>query len=375
MATAQLLIDSKSAEIRHRTGISAPDTFVFLAKSGEKGTVFFDAREYAIQEIRLKKAGTGVAIERLEPYLEKADAMKKDLPRQKKALLAILEAKGVEAVEVSESLPYGWATVLIDAGIAVSVRDFSRDRRNKSEREIALMIEAQRVTEGAYDIVRDMLRRSAIDGDRIVLDEETLTSEWVKAELKTYFLKKGYSNPAGMVISSGEQSARPHDDGSGPLLPNQFIIADIFPQNDETGYFADMTRTYVKGEPTARMREIYDAVREVQQAVLDYVAVGVRCEDVYKKTVEEFTKRGFETSPEKGFMHRTGHGLGLDIHEGSSFATGDPDVLEPGVAMSVEPGLYYPGIGGVRLEDIVVFHQDGTKQDITDYEKADYIIP
>ncbi len=374
MSNAILLIDAHGPEIRHRTGITAPDTFTYLAKPGEKGTVYFDAREYAIQKIRLEKAGTGVAIERLEPFLDKADGMPGPLPRNKKAVLAILESNGIDTVEVSESLPFGWAKTLIDAGVTVTTRDFSRERRSKTEREIALMIDAQRVTEGAYRLVEEILHVSKVQGDAIMFNDKPLTSEYVKSEVKKYFLEKGYSNPAGIVVSSGEQAARPHDDGNGPLLANSTIIVDIFPQNDDTGYFADMTRTYCKGTPTDAMRKMYDAVRDVQNAMLDYAAVGVQCEDLYVKTVEAFAKLGYETSAEKGFMHRTGHGLGLEVHEGSSFGKGDPDSLEPGVTMTIEPGLYYPGIGGVRLEDVIVFHEDGRKENITQYPK-EFIIP
>lgn len=369
MSNAILLIDSHGADMRHRTGITAPDTFVYLAKPGDTGTVYFDAREYGVQEIRLQQAGTGVRIERLEPYLERADAMPSALPRDKRALLAILEHNDVDTVEVSESLPFGWAKALLDAGITVRTRDFSRERRNKTERELQHMIEAQRVTEGAYLLVESLLAAATIADGVLHHGGQILTSERVKAAVKTYFLERGYANPAGMIVASGEQTARPHDDGNGPLLANQCIIVDIFPQHEATGYFADMTRTYLKGTPTPEMQRMYDAVREVQETILDMVQVGVRCEDVYLRTVEEFTKRGYETSPQRGFMHRTGHGLGLEVHEGSSFNRGDADVLEPGVAMTVEPGLYYPGIGGVRIEDVVVFHQDGTKENITRHPK------
>lgn len=370
MKKPELLVDAASPEIRSRTGLSAPDIFLYLKESDTKASVYFDAREFAIQCERLKTMGrSDIRVERLEPYLEEAEKITLEGTPQQRALVAILREKKIDALEVSANLPYGWARLLEQAGIALSIHDFAREQRYKTEDQLLMMKESQKVTEGAYDLVRKILGESLIDGDRLIYQGKILTSEWLKTQVQVYFMEKNYSNPHGMVIASGEQSARPHDDGNGPLLPNSPIIVDIFPVNNATGYYADMTRTYVKGKPSKRFEEIYQAVKEVQHIVADAIEVGWKACDVYTRTVEEFAKRGFETSSEKGFMHRTGHGLGLSVHEDPSLLKGWDDLLEPGMVVTVEPGLYYPGIGGARIEDVIVFHSDGRKENINTYEK------
>ena len=366
---AELLLDARGPEIRHRTGITAPDAFFYLCTPGRKGTVFFDAREYEIQKQRLTALGNGITIERLEPYLERAGTRSGALTREQKALLEILDDQKIDKLQVSSTLPFAWVKVLQDADIALTMKDFSLERRRKTEREIQEIIICQRITEQACSMIEDVLRKSIINDGVLMYEGKTLTSEWLKSETKKFFLEQNLSCPEGIIVASGDQTTRPHDDGSGPIKANEAIIIDLFPQSDMTGYCADMTRTFVKGRPSVALQRLVDAVGEVQLDIADFLDIGVTCDAVYARTVEGFKERGFETSPERGFMHRTGHALGLLIHEDPRFGSEFPDVIEPGMVFTVEPGLYYPGIGGVRIEDIVVFHPDGRKENITHYHK------
>lgn len=374
MKIADLLIDARGPEIRHRTGIVAPDAFIYLRVDGEPGTTYFDAREYDVQKILLERAGTGVRIERLEPFLDAAKKRQGAGSVQERALLAILEASGIGTVRVSAQMPYGWIRVLQQAGVAIEMAEYAEERVRKTEPELECIREAQRKTEQAFAHARSLLAEGKISGDTIVRGGAVLTSEWMRAELTKFLLDLGMSCPEGMVVASAEQSARPHDMGEGPLRPNSFIIVDIFPRDDATGYFGDMTRTFVKGNATEAMAKQYEAVRSVQREIADTIAVGQRCADVYARTVEAFARLGYETSPERGFMHRTGHSLGLSVHEEPSLGGASEAVLSPGTVVTVEPGLYYPEIGGVRIEDIVVFHEDGTKENLNRFEK-DFLIP
>lgn len=374
MALPQLLVDASSPEIRARTGLTAPDVFLYLRDSAGNDVAYFDAREYGVQQERLKALGSKLNLMKLEPYLEKAESIDVKASQQQRALIAILREQGTKELAVSAALPYGWATALQAAGIRLEIHDFAREQRHKTEQQLGFMDKAQRVTEGAYDLVRKILAESTIEGSKIMHNGKPLTSEWVKSQVQLYFIERNFSNPHGMIVASGEQAARPHDDGHGELLANSTIIVDIFPMDNATGYYADMTRTYVKGTPSADALAIHTAVQEVQKIVLDQIQVGSVCGDIYALTVEEFKKRGFESGSEKGFMHRTGHGLGLSVHEDPSLGKGWADTMEPGMVTTVEPGLYYPGIGGSRIEDVVVFHQDGRKENITRYP-SDLIIP
>jgi len=156
-------------------------------------------------------------------------------------------------------------------------------------------------------------------------------------------------------------------------LPNASIIVDIFPRSEETGFFADMTRTFVKGEPSDEIIELFDAVDKVQRQVIDYIEVGIECAAVHRETVRLFKELNHETSNEKGFMHGTGHSLGLSLHEGPLLNARSEQKIEAGMVFTIEPGLYYPGLGGVRIEDVIVVHADGRKENITKFTKPTFI--
>lgn len=370
--TADLLIDARSPDIRRRSGIVAPDPFPYL-RVGSTDTVFFDAREYGIQLERLEALQNGVLIEQIEPYADAGRALTVEGSPLQKTVLAILRAKGIDALRVSPDLPYAWALFFERNGIPLSVYDFAAERVCKADAEIARMVAAQRVTEGAFTLAKSILADAVIDGDRMRYRGEILTSEFLKAEFKTYFLRHGYSCPEGIIVASGDQTARPHDEGSGPLLARVPIIIDMFPRHDDSGYFADMTRTFVKGEPTPEVRALCEAVRDVQAEIAAGVKAGDTGDAVYRRTVDAFAKRGYETSSNKGFVHGTGHGLGLAVHESPGLRPGSVDVLRPGMAVTVEPGLYYPGIGGARVEDVIVFRADGSPENITQFDNDCFI--
>jgi Xaa-Pro aminopeptidase len=146
----------------------------------------------------------------------------------------------------------------------------------------------------------------------------------------------------------------------------------MFPRSNVTGYYADMTRTFVKGVPSAQLVRQYEAVQTVQAEAVNMVNVGTACKAVYTHCVERFKQLGFITTMEEGFTHSTGHGIGLGLHEAPRLGNNDV-ILKAGMAVTVEPGLYYKAVGGVRIEDVVVLHTDGTPENINTYSK-DWII-
>lgn len=368
--SAYLLVDASGPEIQYRSGITAPDPFMYLAPDDGTPTVYFDAREYAVQKAKLDQLNNGVGIEYLEPYLSSSADGQDPLVA---ALLNILKELRITHLYISAAMPFGIARQLEQAGFDLSVYQFDRERERKSEQEIQHMVAAQRITEGAFSLVWELLAQSEIDGDFIKLDGEILTSEKVKLEVKKYLLEHQYGCPDGIIVASGEQTARPHDEGEGPLRANQLIIIDIFPRSEITGYVADMTRTFVKGKPTPKARELLEIVDKVQSQVLDHISVGDACSAVHRVTVDTFIKLGHKVSHKEGFMHGTGHSLGLAVHENPRLNAQSDRIIEPGMIFTVEPGLYYPGVGGVRIEDVVVFHPDGRKENITRFDKP-YVI-
>ena len=180
----------------------------------------------------------------------------------------------------------------------------------------------------------------------------------------------------GTIVAGGPQGADPHERGHGPLKAGESIIVDIFPVDLSTRYYSDMTRTFVKGEPDDGLQEMYDAVLESQEAALSMVKAGVSGKDVHNRVAEVLHAAGYKTNVHdqeegkpltEGFFHGTGHGVGLEIHEAPRVSLAE-DRLIAGDVISVEPGVYDPEIGGVRIEDLVVVTEDGCRN-LTGFSK------
>jgi Xaa-Pro aminopeptidase len=168
-------------------------------------------------------------------------------------------------------------------------------------------------------------------------------------------------------VAGGPQAADPHERGHGPLKAGESIIVDIFPVDLSTRYHSDMTRTFVKGEPNEGLQEMYDAVLESQKTALSMIRAGVNGRDIHRKVAEVLHEAGYKTNVHdqekgkpltEGFFHGTGHGVGLEVHEAPRVSLADEELI-PGDVISVEPGVYDPNVGGVRIEDLVVVTEDG----------------
>jgi len=175
------------------------------------------------------------------------------------------------------------------------------------------------------------------------------------------------------IVACGTQACDPHECGHGPLYADEPIIIDVFPRSQKTGYFGDITRTVVKGRPSEALRKLYNTVERGQQLAFEELRKDVRGRDVHKHVLEFFEREGYKTGKSdgrmQGFFHGTGHGLGLDLHEAPRLGKTSTDTLRRGNVVTVEPGLYYPGIGGVRLEDVALITDNGARN-LTKFEKA-----
>jgi len=183
------------------------------------------------------------------------------------------------------------------------------------------------------------------------------TSEILKRIINTEIMAQGYV-PSHTIAASGEQCVDPHNQGSGPIRANTSIIMDIFPRSQKTGYFGDITRTVVRGRASDRLKHAYHCVAQAQEIGFSKIKDGASAYDIHQEIVNYFASEGFPTGLQngrmQGFFHGTGHGLGLDIHEAPSFGQRSKNALRAGNVVTVEPGLYYEEMGGVRLEDVVV---------------------
>jgi Xaa-Pro aminopeptidase len=198
-------------------------------------------------------------------------------------------------------------------------------------------------------------------GKKLRWSRQTLTSELLRAEIESAVLRAG-GTPSGTIVAGGDQACDPHERGSGPLRANSLIIIDIFPRDAKTGYYGDMTRTFLKGRASEAQRSLWETVKDAQAFALRRIKAGVDGMTIHRGIEDLFAGRGYKTGVKNGrrvgFFHGTGHGLGLDIHE---YPRLQKVVLKARQVVTVEPGLYYPGLGGVRIEDVVVVTKTGHK--------------
>ena len=189
-----------------------------------------------------------------------------------------------------------------------------------------------------------------------------VTSEFLRAELEGNFKKMGYS-ASRTIIAHGPQGAEPHNIGSGPIRQGEPIVADIFPRSDTTGYWGDMTRTFVKGKAAPVVKRAFNAVLKASETAKSLLRSGAIASEVHNAASEVLKNAGFQTGRTKeglpcGFFHGLGHGVGLEIHEAPRVSPLNPKPLQAGNVVSIEPGLYYPEWGGIRLEDLVAVTRD-----------------
>jgi Xaa-Pro aminopeptidase len=208
-----------------------------------------------------------------------------------------------------------------------------------------------------------VIREATIRDNTIYSNGSPLTSEKIKQVIHVALMERDCVGQH-TIVASGIQGCDPHNEGSGPLQANTSIIMDIFPRSSETRYFADQTRTVVKGKASDELRRLYDTVKEAQQAAVDEVRDGVNGNHIHQRICERFEAAGYATGPRdgrmQGFFHGTGHGVGLDIHEPPRLGKTQA-ILRAGQVVTIEPGLYYPDIGAVRIEDMVLVTETGCR--------------
>ncbi len=264
---------------------------------------------------------------------------------------------GVKRWEVPTDFPLGLANQLARRRlkvVPVSGMLFP-GREIKRPDEVEKITAGLRLAEAGLEVALDILRRSRIVGDHLLWRNETLTAECLRGEIDAEISRLG-GIAAHTIVAPGCQGADPHNVGSGPILPHQTLIMDIFPRVTATGYFGDLTRTVVKGKAPAVVKRAYAAVRKARNTAIKKIKPGVSSAGVYRLAASIMTDAGFPTDlhadPPVGFFHGLGHGVGLEIHEAPSLSAAGKR-LRRGQVVTVEPGLYYPEWGGVRLEDMV----------------------
>jgi len=361
----------RSPELRHEVPVPIPDPFLY-AEKGDRRTVILHSLEIArvredaphLEIIPLERLGTD------ELFAQGKQSWEIEL----EIALRGCSELGIERATVPPTFPVAHADYLRANGIEVVVdRDlFENRRRSKSATELAGIRRAQRACEAGLDAARELMRRAQPNGAGLEVDGEPLTCERIKRVIEGVFADHDVEGN-DMIVSHGAQTAVGHNSGSGQIAPNEPVVFDLFPRDKATGCYSDMTRTYVIGEPSDEVMEWYTLVKQALDSSTAGVKPGINGRKLFEQVCDRFQQAGYKTQLSKapgevledGFFHSLGHGVGLEVHELPYMGRTGHDLV-PGDVITLEPGLYRSGYGGVRLEDIVVVTHDGHDV-ITDY--------
>jgi Xaa-Pro aminopeptidase len=287
----------------------------------------------------------------------------------------VLQRARLSKVFVPQNFPLGLAQQLRRLRVRIEVKPggLFPEREVKTAVEVkkisaALMMAEVGLAEGIQALKNAKVGRNR----RLFYHNVPLTSEKLRAIIDTAIIQAGgLANHT--IVAGGKQGCDPHETGHGVLRANEPIVLDVFPRSQKTGYFGDITRTVVKGRASEALRKVYHTVERGQEVAFEQMKHKVPGREVHQKVQDFFGKEGYKTGKidgrMQGFFHGTGHGLGLEIHEAPRIGTNSPDILHTGQVVTVEPGLYYTELGGVRLEDVALITGNGPRN-LTKFEKV-----
>jgi len=356
------------ANLYYATKFIAPDPFIYLEIKGERLLVMND--------LEMDRAKSQASVDRVLSYSEieqRARDQGVASPGSVDIVHVVLRDAKIKHVLVPGNFPFRHASRLQELGYQVHAKPdpFYEQRVVKTAEEVRHIEEAQRATEAAVAAAHAVLRRTAIVKDELWLEDAPLTSERIK-KLINVKLMEADCVAQHTIVAGGEQACDPHNEGSGPLPAHRSIIFDVFPRSATTRYFADMSRTVVRGTPSPELVRLYQTVKDAQEEAITRIKDGADGMKIHRGICDRFEKAGYKTGMVngrmQGYFHGTGHGVGLDIHEAPRISrTGS--LLQEGHVVTVEPGLYYPGLGAVRIEDMVLVTSDGCRN-LTDFPKT-----
>lgn len=348
--TYVMFASSRDADMRYITRFVTSDPFVCFKNGKENETIIVSQME----AVRAARESPATVMTRAQAGLP--EILKTETDPLKATALMIAGQAG-KTVLVPPHFPVALAqaleehcTVVVDSGTVFAMR------AKKTGSEIRTMKRVQEITQTAMGHAITLIRNSKVKKGILYHDKKLLTSEQVRYAMHCVLLEHGCS-AVDTIVSCGKDTAIPHMTGTGPLHADEPIIIDLFPVEDESGYYADMTRTVVKGEPSDEIREMYKTLRDAKRLAISRTRAGVSGADLYQGVVDYFRDHGYH-SDTRGFVHNLGHGVGLQVHEMPTVGPAGK-ALETGNVITIEPGLYYPEIGGVRLEDIGAVTKSG----------------
>jgi Xaa-Pro aminopeptidase len=347
------------ADILYPTGFFAPDPFLFVQKG--------KTRILVMSDLEMDRARKQAHVDRVLSWSRIAAPAEKDgrkAPPAEVVALALGQL-GLRRVEVPRSFPLGLSMELDALGVRLDLGPdpFWPERERKRPDEVRAIEQSLRAAEAGLLAGIEALKACRIRNGWLWRDGRRFTAEDLRSTINTRLMGDGYI-PAHTICAPGDQAVDPHEEGHGPIRASSPVVMDVFPRSEKTGYFGDLTRTVVRGRASFALHEVYAIVHEGVRLGHRMVGDGVQGLDVHKAIQDLFERQGYKTGVKdgrvQGFFHGTGHGVGLEIHEAPSIGK-RASVLRAGHVVTVEPGLYYLGLGGVRIEDMALVTPSGSR--------------
>jgi len=356
------------SNLYYATRFPAPDAFIFVRIQGE--------RILLMSDLEVDRARATATVDTVLSYSEYEDRVKRQgvtTPTSVAVVDALLRERGVSRLLVPENMGFEHARQLQARGYDLTTKrePFFQERAVKTPEEVQAIETAQRAVEVAVQRAIELLAAASLRNGLIMHEGEPVTSERIKKLINVSLMEQDCV-AQHTIIAGGVQACDPHNEGSGPLKAGEPIVMDVFPRHMTTRYFADMSRTVLKGKARPQMKSLYDTVRAAQEEAIASVRDGADGQKIHAQVNRRFEEAGFKTGlmngRMQGYFHGTGHGVGLDIHEAPRISKSGT-LLQAGEVVTVEPGLYYPEIGAARIEDMVLVTTDGCRN-LTEFPKV-----
>jgi Xaa-Pro aminopeptidase len=357
-----------NSNLYYATRFLAPDPFIFLRIKGERILIMSD--------LEVDRARATATVDTVLSYSEYEERLKRrgvTSPSAVDVVDEFLKDRGVVRLLVPENFGFEHARQLQGRGYELSTKrePFFEERAVKTKEEVRAIEATQRAVELAVQRSIELLRAASVKDGLIVHEGRPVTAERIKTLINVALMEQGCV-AQHTIIAGGIQACDPHNEGAGPLRANEPIVMDVFPRNTTSRYFADMSRTVVKGRATRAMKRLYDTVLAAQEEAIASVRDAADGQTIHSEVLRRFEQAGYKTGlingRMQGFFHGTGHGVGIDIHEMPRISKSGSR-LQTGHVVTVEPGLYYPDIGAARIEDMVLVTDDGCRN-LTNFPKV-----
>lgn len=342
--------------------VEVHDPFIsFGTPSGRRLTV-----QSALEFGRVKRTSGFDRVLSLEEWRERARRRFGPKAGTAEIIACVAQAHRLRAFRVAGDFPAALYLQLRRRGLRLQLAPgpLFPERELKTPAETAGIRAGNRLAAVGFATAETILRGARIRGRTLVWRGRPVTSESLRFAIEVAIKERG-GDSQDTIVAGGDQACDPHDRGSGPLRPHELIIIDIFPRHLASGFYGDMTRTYLKGRPREVQRRVVATVHAAQLAALRLIRDGVDGRTVHERVQAVIKDAGYETrrGPHGavGFFHGTGHGLGMEVHELPRLSTVSSP-LRTGAVVTVEPGLYYPGLGGCRWEDVVQVTPTGCRK-------------